>query len=154
MALRASQVDERGAALVEMTLVVPFLLVLGLGVFEFGNMYYKYHLLENAVRDAARFAASRVGDVCNTQSLKDEVIAIARKTGAANNIWTTGHTIEVTCKSYNNKANKYYYRGGDNINSIKVTATVPYTSLGFLGFLNLAPPTLKVSQEERALGGR
>lgn len=152
--LNRARDSERGAALVEMTLVVPFLLTLGLGVFEFGNIYYKYHLMQNAVRDAARFGASRVGDVCNTPSLKDEIKAIALRTGQNNGIWTSGYSIEVTCTTYNNKANKYPYRGGDNINSIKVTATVPYRSLGFLGFFNLAPPTLRVSQEERAQGGR
>lgn len=146
--------NERGAAILEMTLVVPFLLTLGLGVFEFGNIYYKYHLLENAVRDAARFGASRVGDVCNTESLKDEVRDIARRTGTNNDIWTTGYQIDVDCIPYDNEANNFAYRGGDSINSIKVTATVPYKSLGFLGFFNLAPPTLKVWQEERVQGGR
>jgi Flp pilus assembly protein TadG len=146
--------DERGAALIEMALVVPFLLAIGLGVFEFGNMYYKNHLMENAVRDAARFAASRVGDVCTDTALQNEVKAIAQANGQAGDIWTTGTAIIVTCTSYDNKVNNYKFRGGDEIKSVKVEASVPYASLGFLGFFNLAPPTLTVSHEERVIGVR
>jgi Flp pilus assembly protein TadG len=148
------QRDERGAAMIEMALVVPFLLTIGLGVFEFGNIYYKNHLMENAVRDAARFAASRVGDVCTDTALQDEAKEIAKANGQAGDIWTAGTSISVTCTTYNNKANNYKFRGGDAIKSVKVEASVPYESLGFLGFFNLAPPTLKVSHEERVIGVR
>lgn len=150
----AAPSDQRGAALLEVTFVIPVLLAIGLGVFEFGNVYYKYHLMENAVRDAARFAASKKGDVCSTQSLKDEVVAIAKRTGGDSKVWTTGWTIDVTCTSYNNKANGYKFRGGDTIKSVKVTATIPYQSLGFLGFFKLAAPTLLTSHEERVFGAR
>lgn len=150
--------DQRGAALIEMTMVIPLLLTIGLGVFEFGNIYYKYHLMENAVRDGGRYASSLVGNVCaNTtagSTLRQMVVDTVKKTGAANQVWTTGTTITVTCASYNNKANNYAYRGGDTINSVIVTAKVPYQSLGLLGFFNLVPPTLQVSHEERLLGGR
>lgn len=49
---------ERGAELVEFALVLPLLLLLCLGVIEFGRAYYTYNLLTKAVRDGARFAAS------------------------------------------------------------------------------------------------
>lgn len=146
--------DQRGSALLEVAIVIPVLLSIGLGVFEFGNMYYKYHLMENAVRDAARFAASKKGDVCSTQSLKDEVSAIARRTGGDSKVWTTGWTITVSCTSYNNKANGYKFRGGDTVKSVKVTASIPYQQLGFLGFFKLGAPTLTTSHEERVFGVR
>lgn len=152
--LSIAQIDERGSALLEMTIVIPVLLALGLGVFEFGNIYYKYHLMVNAVRDAARFAASRTGDVCNTAALQNEIKAVAQRTGVASGVWTTGWAITVTCTAYDNKANGYKFRGGDTLNSVKVTATVPYQSLGFLGYLNLTAPTLSASHEERVIGVR
>lgn len=152
--LKPLHAEDHGAAMIEMALVVPFLLTVGLGIFEFGNIYYKYHLMDNAVRDAARFAASRVGNVCSSTTLQNEVAAIALRTGQNNGIWTAGTVINVSCTAYNNKANSYKFRGGDSINSVKVEARVPYSSLGFLGFLNLAPPTLVVSHQERVIGVR
>lgn len=45
----------RGAALVELALVIPFLLVMALLVAEFGRAIYQYNLLVKSVRDAARY---------------------------------------------------------------------------------------------------
>jgi Flp pilus assembly protein TadG len=49
--------DDDGAALLEFTVILPFLMVLGFGIFEFSNMLYQYHLITGGVRDAGRFAA-------------------------------------------------------------------------------------------------
>src|SRR5688572_16566479 len=49
--------EERGAALVETTLLMPFLLFTCAGVFEFGNLFYQKLLIEAGVRDAARYVA-------------------------------------------------------------------------------------------------
>ena len=50
--------QEKGAELVEFALVLPLLLVLCLGVVEFGRAYYTYNLLTKAVRDGARFGSA------------------------------------------------------------------------------------------------
>lgn len=145
--------DERGSALLEMAVVIPVLFSLGLGIFEFGNLYFKYHLIENAVRDAARFAAVRGKDVCTAGAVQNEVKAIAIRTGEASGVWPATPNITVSCTSYDNKAAGYAYRGGDIIRSVKVSASVPYKSLGFLGFFRLTEPTLNASHEERMTGG-
>lgn len=49
--------DCRGAAAVEMALVMPLLLVLLFGSVELGNYFMNEHSLAKAVRDGARFAA-------------------------------------------------------------------------------------------------
>lgn len=53
--------EDSGASLLEFTLVVPFLVVFGFGVIEFGNALYQYHLVTAGVRDAGRYLAS-LGD--------------------------------------------------------------------------------------------
>ncbi|MEK7266662.1 MAG: TadE/TadG family type IV pilus assembly protein, partial [Pseudomonadota bacterium] len=51
-------IDEtRAAALVEFTLVFPLLLVFLAGLSEFGFAMHQQHILQKAVRDAARYAA-------------------------------------------------------------------------------------------------
>jgi Flp pilus assembly protein TadG len=49
---------ERGAELIEFAMVLPLLLLMCLGVIEFGRVYYTYHILTKALRDGARYAAT------------------------------------------------------------------------------------------------
>lgn len=49
--------SEKGASLVEMALVTPFLMLLLLGVIEFGWLFGQYNEIRHAARDGARFAA-------------------------------------------------------------------------------------------------
>lgn len=51
---------QRGLAMVEFAIALPLLLLLLLGVAEFGRMLFHYNSLLQASRDAARFAASNV----------------------------------------------------------------------------------------------
>ena len=57
MSLRQTN-GERGGELVEFALVLPLLLVMCLGLIEFGRAYYSYHILTKALRDGARYAAT------------------------------------------------------------------------------------------------
>jgi Flp pilus assembly protein TadG len=46
---------QKGVALVEFALILPFLLVLSIITFEFGRAIWQYNTLTNSVRDAARY---------------------------------------------------------------------------------------------------
>ncbi|QAU35964.1 pilus assembly protein [Janthinobacterium sp. 17J80-10] len=46
---------QRGAALVELALILPFLLLLSFITTEFGRAMYQYNTLAKSVRDAARY---------------------------------------------------------------------------------------------------
>jgi Flp pilus assembly protein TadG len=58
---------ERGVALVEMALVLPLLIMLLMGSFDFGRAVYIRTALANAARDGARFA---IVDPRNTTCIK------------------------------------------------------------------------------------
>jgi Flp pilus assembly protein TadG len=45
---------ERGAAVVEFVIVLPFLLLLTIGIIEFGLIFYNQQILTNASREGAR----------------------------------------------------------------------------------------------------
>src|SRR5687767_5263249 len=49
--------DEAGAAMVEFSLLAPFMLTLALGMFEFGRFLYQYQLVVEGLRDAGRYIA-------------------------------------------------------------------------------------------------
>jgi Flp pilus assembly protein TadG len=47
---------ERGAAMIEMAITMPLLLLLSIGVFEFGRAFQYWQVLTNATREGARVA--------------------------------------------------------------------------------------------------
>jgi Flp pilus assembly protein TadG len=48
--------QERGAALLETALALPMVLLVAVGIFEFGRAYQTWQVLTNAAREAARVA--------------------------------------------------------------------------------------------------
>ena len=52
---------QEGAAAVEFAIILPVLLLLTLGALDMGHMYYIDHLITNASREGARYAAKYTG---------------------------------------------------------------------------------------------
>ncbi|MFZ5631240.1 MAG: TadE/TadG family type IV pilus assembly protein [Bacillota bacterium] len=48
--------NQRGQAMVELALVLPILLILFMGVIEFGRIFHTYLMITNASREGARVA--------------------------------------------------------------------------------------------------
>jgi Flp pilus assembly protein TadG len=70
--IRRSASDERGTQLVELSLVLPVMILLFASVAEFGRFFYTYATLAKATRAAARYAATRrydSNDTAQAQSL-------------------------------------------------------------------------------------
>jgi Flp pilus assembly protein TadG len=63
----------RGIATVEFALVAPFLLLLMLGMGEFGRMLYQYNTLSKSVREGARYLAGRAPSVLNVMVMTDKL---------------------------------------------------------------------------------
>ncbi|MCK4507348.1 MAG: pilus assembly protein [Desulfuromonadales bacterium] len=53
---------ERGAALVEFTIMLPLLLAILVGIVEFGLLFYNKQVLTNASREGARAGSARTLD--------------------------------------------------------------------------------------------
>jgi Flp pilus assembly protein TadG len=48
--------NERGAALIETAITIPIILLIAVGIFEFGRAYQTWQVLTNAAREGARVA--------------------------------------------------------------------------------------------------
>ena len=94
----------RRQAMVEFTLILPLLLLLILGIYQFGQTYADYIQVTNAARDGGRKAlvsrsdASGVADVVSTAKnatwwLDKNQIAVSVSPGQP---WTTGQNVTVT----------------------------------------------------------
>src|SRR5262249_25451853 len=55
-ALRRARRSERGQSLVETALALPLLLLVSVGIFEFGRAYQTWQVVTNAAREGARMA--------------------------------------------------------------------------------------------------
>ncbi len=143
-----------------MTLVIPVITLLGLGVLEFANYFYDFQIVQSGVRDAARFAASLPYNSSN-KTQNDTVIKNLAVTGVTTGGisrvegWSTSQ-VTVTWSTVANTAvngvTPYRYAG--NVPMVTVSASVPYSALGFLGFLGLSSLKIDAQHKERVFGVR
>jgi Flp pilus assembly protein TadG len=163
--------DKSGSAAVEMALALPLLLVLMFGAFDVGNYFLSEHVVQKAVRDAARFAArlpiadypSCTVPAGGTAEVQTQRVA---KTGDPDGDydndgtqdkrlidWTSDSmtTVTISCAvagSFNNAGIYSDFPNGGAAPVITVQATVPYTS--FFGVLGLGAPTVDMYAESQA----
>jgi Flp pilus assembly protein TadG len=163
--LRKTGDGESGHAILELAVVLPVFLTIALGVFEFGRLIYSQHLIQNGVRDAARYVAGLQYDAADADLLdanlaKTQNIATRGvDTGGTNRVsWWAPSTVSVTYSDVANGPTECEgvrcYRGGDTIVVVTVSTDVAYSPLGFLGFLGLDSITLSSTHQERLFGVR
>jgi Flp pilus assembly protein TadG len=85
--LRRLHARNEGQALVEFALVVTLLLVIVLGVFEFGRLWMTMNVLSGAAREGARIAAVTgpspsqveevVGDVLDAANIEGAIVTVS-----------------------------------------------------------------------------
>jgi Flp pilus assembly protein TadG len=67
---------ERGAALIEMALTLPLLLLISISVYEFGRAFQHWQVLTNATREGARIASlPGTSDDAITERVQDYLAA-------------------------------------------------------------------------------
>jgi Flp pilus assembly protein TadG len=141
-----------GSALVEATIVVPFLFILIFGAFEFSWLFYTHQKVSTGVRDAARYAA-RSDAPCGSATITDaQNLATTGQITAAGDPrvsgWTAGN-VNVACASVDNS--DHAYRGNTTITIVTASTNFADNSLGFFSFLGLTVPTIAISHSERAI---
>ena len=146
-----------GSALIEGAIIVPVLLILVLGVFEFSWLIDQQHLISTGIHDAARYLArsanprdltiqKRAKNLATTGAIDGDT---ARVRG-----WTTSD-VHISYASVNNSVvsnGLTLFRGDAAIQIVTVSTTFAVPSLGFFGSLGLKPPALTVSHQERVIG--
>jgi Flp pilus assembly protein TadG len=84
---------ERGASLVEMALVAPFLLLILLGIIEFGYTFGEFNEVRHAAREGARFAA--VSNVALDTDADADLDAIDVKNAVCDTLNLAAGTVDV-----------------------------------------------------------
>ena len=163
--IRALRMDTCGSALVEGTVLTPFLCVLFFGVFEFSYFFYEQHLVSTGVRDAARYLA-RTDDFTDptAQTTAQNLAATGSAAGGAARRVSGFNPANVTF-SFTSTDNSigvsglrpYRERiatcGGPNsVRIINVTGSFTYAPLGFWSFFGFSVPTVSVTHSEPCIG--
>ena len=81
----------KGAAMVEMAVVLVVFLMMFMGIIEFGRYYYLVQVANNAVREAARYAVVHTGDGTTITQVTN--LATTKMNGSENMI--SGYTVAV-----------------------------------------------------------
>jgi Flp pilus assembly protein TadG len=151
--------DEEGSALVEATIVMPLLLSLFLGVFEFSWFFYNQQLVVSGLRDAARYM-TRIEltdgnrDPCAQKDQNGLNIATtAEATGGSARVsgWSAAD-VTISCSSSAALDAGNYADGSTSMTIIDVATRFADPSLGLFQSLGLKPPMLSFSHQERFLG--
>jgi Flp pilus assembly protein TadG len=153
-----------GSVLVEATVLMPVLVALFFGVFEFSWYFYNQQMTEIGVRDAARYLARGPYFAAPISEGTNPCIDATNKAAAQNLAvtgtidgsggarvvgWTIG-AVNTSCASFNNTSENYV--GPTTIYSVTVSTSFPYPQLGWLGMLGLGIPNLSASHTERSFG--
>jgi hypothetical protein len=160
---RPSWRNEEGSALVEGAVMLPVLMLLMFGVYEFSWFFYQQHVISDGLRDAARHLA-RSWNPCNVASpawAADETAArFLAATGTVSNGaprikgWSPS-MIAITCTPIDNPTGAdglKAYRGGGAVYVVTVSSRFTDPSLGFFRLLGLQSPVISVSHSERVIG--
>jgi hypothetical protein len=151
--------DRAASSAAEMALVTPLLLILMFGTFELGYYFLSEHVVQKAVRDAARYAARLpMSDYpsCTPSSTAQTQIQRVARTGSPDGSaprrlegWTddTMTTIALTCDTSGTYTGIYTdFPGGVPV--VTVSASVPYLSL--FGRMGLPAPSLQLNARSQS----
>lgn len=144
--------DTAGAAMVEFSLLAPFLIVLALGTGEFGRFLYQYHLVLDGLRDGARYLARMQDPNDATSQTNAKNLAVTGTidgSGAARVGGWVAANVTFTVTPINNSAGTY--RGAATIYTVRSNTTFNYQDVGFLGALGLPAISVAATHMQRAI---
>jgi len=149
--------DDKGAALVEVAITAPLVLLLSAGVFEFSNVLNTRLLLEAGVEDAARYMARcSDGTWNNCVTLGKNLAVNGAVTGGSARVtgWTTA-AVTVTKTStaaVDGSGNQLYLSNTGTVDVVQVSTSLPYSGIGFWDFLGFGTINVTASHQERVFG--
>ncbi len=112
----------RGQSVVEFALVFPVFILIVIGISEFGLYFWTSHVVQNASREGARFAAITSNLEVNDSRVIDRVEMVLPDTGLVTAVTTT-NTV-TTCE-------------GDDQVTVTVTGTYNFVFLQTIGINRL-----------------
>jgi Flp pilus assembly protein TadG len=143
--------DQNGSALIEFTIMAPFLFSLVFGIAEFGRFLYQYQMVIEGLRDAGRYLARLDANDATNQSNAANLATTGTIDGSGDprvDGWEAGD-VDFSVTDVDNTAGTY--RGPAEIEVIEVTTTFDYADVGFLSALGFDPISIDAAHEQRVI---
>ena len=159
---RSSWHSDEGSALVEGAVLLPVLMILMFGIYEFSWLFYQQQVMSDGIHAAARHLA-RSSKPCAASPIwvGEEIAAQTLATtgsvthgNARIKGWSAG-MVAIACTPIDNTIGAdglRTHRGGAVIYAVTVSSRFTDPSLGFFRLLGLPPPVISVSHSERVTG--
>jgi Flp pilus assembly protein TadG len=156
--------DQQGTALIEGAAVIPLLIALVSGVFEFSWFFYQQHLVTIGLHDAASYLV-RSPDPCSPasrawkteqQHARNLATSGSLSSGAGRVRGWTAEMVATQCTKIDNpvEGNGLSRFRGASVYVVTASTKFTYPSLGFFNLLHLRAPIIAASYSERAIEGR
>ena len=124
---RPDRRGERGTALLEAAVTIPILLLIAVGIFDFGRAYQTWQVLTNAAREGARVAVLPNMTVTAVQTRARDYMS----SGQLTNVGTA--TIDVN-------RNATIVVNGANVSASQVTVQYPFSFIAMQPVARLVNP--------------
>ena len=147
---------ESAVATIEAAVVLPFVLLLGVGTIEFGWVLSQVQAVQVGLRDSVRYVSRCQLVMSNTGAASLSGSAVSSAYGMMDQIFQsngiTSKQRSISLISADN-TNGSLYLGGAKIYSINGTASFTPASAGLLAIFNVTLPVIHLHYETRHVGG-
>ena len=147
--------DQKGSALIEFTVMAPFLFSLVLGMTEFGRFLYQYQMVVEGLRDAGRYLARLDPNAGANQTSAANLATTGTIDGSGDarvDGWVAADvTFSVTDVDNDDGAGNPLYRGPAVIEVVEVATTFDYADVGFLSTLGFDPISIDAAHQQRVI---
>lgn len=154
--VRCLAASERAVATIEAAVVMPFVLVLGLGTIEFGWLMTQIESVQTGLRDAVRYVSRSPlaidGNYVGSLPSATTATAAGMMADTYERNGITSGQINISLVSELNTGG-LLYRGGNSVYTIVGTADFTPASAGLLALINLTLPRITLRYEVRHAGG-
>ena len=113
----------RGVAIVEFAVVLPFLLILLLGIWEIGRMLQISQIVNNAAREEARKASTGINTYSDVSTAVSNYLTTA---GISNQ---TGLQVSVYNVTQSNAGPNYNPSSATQLDQLQVTVSLPFNNV-------------------------
>lgn len=150
--------NQDGAAVMEFTLLLPFLIMIVLGVLEFGRFLIDYQYIITGVRDATHYLARIEGSVTTAHQTTAQNLATTGNVNGGTLRVPYWNAITVNVAAVANPIDPLtgeltYRNAAGSLETVTVTARITYSGLAFLPALGLEPFVYTVDHQERRIRG-
>lgn len=143
--------DRRGSVSAEAALIVPALILLGLGAADYSNMLISHHKMQTSVTNAGIYLA-KSGAPANAESKAKNLAVTGQLTGGMAKLpgWENGDITITYSTTANANSN---YRGAD-VRIVKLSTELDYQGFGFVNALVPGRVKMRDTFEARINTGR